>query len=52
MRRKGTSIHQFLKRNPADVAEKARGMTQALRVGDQIMRFTISERVRLCTSGG
>lgn len=46
MKRKGTSFHQFVQRIPADVAERARGMTLALPVGGEVVRLTISEKAK------
>ncbi|MGU3399498.1 DUF6538 domain-containing protein [Brucellaceae bacterium D45D] len=41
MRRKGSSFHQFRKRIPLDVLNKARGMTLALPVGNEVIHNTI-----------
>jgi hypothetical protein len=46
MKRKGTSIHQFVQRIPADVAEKSRGMILALPVGGEVVHLTISEKAK------
>lgn len=46
MKRSGTSSHQFVKRIPADVKSKARGMRLAIPVGDTIVPVTVSEKAQ------
>lgn len=44
MRRKGSSFHQFRKRIPQDVLDKARGTVLALPIGDEVIHSTIGQK--------
>ncbi|WP_325347296.1 DUF6538 domain-containing protein [Xylophilus sp.] len=41
MRRQGSSFHQFRKRIPLDILDKARGLTLALPIGNEVIQNTI-----------
>jgi hypothetical protein len=51
MKRPGSTYHQLVQRIPADVAEKARGLTLAIPIGETVARIAITPtRVDIRTS--
>jgi integrase len=44
MKRRGSSVHQFVQRIPSDIIEKVRGLRLSVPVGDSVVPLTISPR--------